>query len=133
MKKFKLFSFLLVIVFAQEAFTSKEGMLGLSSFQLESKGMDNSGSIVVKGRSDQTGKIESLAVSAFGKDFAIAKEVIDLLPNANGIQLTYEHGWENVGGKTVYVTFLSGFTTSERSRKILVVQEKNPPHLLKNP
>lgn len=105
------------------AFTSQEGILTISSFHVDSKGIGSSGPVAVQGTIDIAGEI-SLIVSAFGKTITIPKTVVEKIPKTfNGIQLSYEKGYESLGGRTIYIMFSTGFLSGQKTKTVLVVTE----------
>ena len=86
--------------------------------------MGASGPVLVKGRRDKAGNFETLVVKAFGKNIEIPKPLLARIPNgANGIQLSYEAGYKQLGGRTIYILFLTGFTSVIKEKMILSVNE----------
>lgn len=125
---------LVCLLFSVEGFTSKEGLLITSSFQIESNGIGSSGTVVVSGQRNQNGAFEKIVVKAFGKELAISKENLEKIPrNTNGLQMSYESGYEKLGGKTVYLIFLSGFTSGNKEKIILSVNEQGNSQIVKSP
>jgi len=103
---------LIPVLFAQPAYASKEGGLLLSRVVLDSPGMDESGPVHVEMKRSDSG-IETLHVSAFGKTETVPSELLQLIKEKkwlNGIQLSWEKGYREMGGKTVYVALTEGAT-----------------------
>ena len=117
-----LLCFLLFVCFSANA--SQEGGLRFSSFVTESDGIGTSGPIKVSGTQNIKG-IESLKVNAFGRLYELnAKQLKELQPfGANGLQLTYEHGYKELGGRTIYIILSTGFTSKTVRRKLVSVSE----------
>ena len=82
----------------------------LSEFHFKSEGVNDSGVVIVEGEKDAQGLFKKLSVKAFGKTFDISGEALKRFPikTPNGIQLSYEKGYKEPGGRTVYVNFLFG-------------------------
>lgn len=119
-----LFIAILAIV-TTAAVASQEGILPLSSFHLESCGIGSSGKVVVDGRQNEKAEILSLKVTAFGKDYVIPKEKLSGLAelHGNGIRISYEAGYPEVGGRTVYIQLQMGFTSHTRMQALITVSE----------
>jgi len=113
---------LLVPIVAQG---SQEGALALSSFTIQSAGIGDSGPVTISGTQDSN-MITALSVKAFGKEFNLTTKQLQELKGlrANGIQLSYEHGYKDLGGRTVYLQLSLGFTSERRSAKMVVVNER---------
>lgn len=104
-----------------------EKLLPLSEFRIKSNGIEDSGSIVVEGNKDANGFFTKLTVNAFGKTFdvsvgAFKKFPVKLKPQS-GIQLSYKKNPKQAGGKTVYISFLSGNGAETKNAFILLVSE----------
>jgi hypothetical protein len=109
---------------------SVETILPISTFRIESEGVNRSGKIVVEGNWDKNHRMVALKVTAFGKEYVVPKEKLAQfrgLP-ANGVRLSYEggRGLAN-GGRTVYVQFQAGWVGIRRGSTLqhgyIAVQE----------
>jgi len=111
---------------------SQEGILLLSEFTIFSQGIGSSGPVKVSGTQSPTG-ISYLKVGAFGREFVAPGATINELQGffANGILVSYEHGYTNVGGRTVYLSFFKGFTSGLTETRRLLVNESGEFKLLK--
>lgn len=116
---------LLFFVFAGVAHASKEGILALSSFRLESAGIGSSGKVVVEGQQDDESRIVSLKVEAFGNIFYVPKEKLAGLSElpSNGVRISYEHGYARLGGRTIYIELQMGFTSGVRKQARVTITE----------
>ena len=116
---------LLLLAFASVAQASQEGILPFSSFRLESVGIGSSGKVVVEGRQDEGSHLVSLKVEAFGKTFEVPKEKLAGLAEllSNGVRITYEAGYTELGGRTVYIELQMGFTSGTGKRAIVSITE----------
>ena len=125
MKAHNLAILLLGIAISSRA--SQEGTLPLSSFRLESNGIGSSGKIAVEGKQNDNAQIIALKVSAFGKDYVVPPEKLrplaDLHPN--GIRISYEAGWQGLGGRTIYIQFQVGFVSSTREKALITITEED--------
>lgn len=106
------------------ASASQEGVLAFGAFTINSFGIGESGPIVVSGRQGQRG-VESLEVKAFGKVFALNAEQLRMLQGGllNGLQLSYEGGYRELGGRTIYLWFSKGFTSGVAEAKLITIRE----------
>ena len=97
----------------------------MSSFHLESAGIGSSGKIVVAGEQNEKQQIVSLTIKAFGKDYIIPKEKLSGLAElpANGIRLSYEAGYPQLGGRTIYIQFQMGFTSKTTKMALVTLSE----------
>jgi hypothetical protein len=102
---------------------SQEGALVLGSFKVESPGIGSSGPVIVSGT--QGKGITSLRVEAFGKQFDLTPDQLKSLQrvSANGLQLSYEGGYEELGGRTIYLIFTTGFTRQVIQRTFVIITE----------
>ena len=101
------------------AVASKEGILPLSSFRLELDGIGQSGKIIVEGKGDTDGHLLSLKVTAFGKQYVVPRDrLAQFRVTANGVRISYEAGYRETGGRTVYVQFQMGFTSGTQQEAI---------------
>lgn len=111
-------------VFTGVGHTSKEGILIFDSFQVESKGIGSSGPVSVIAKKGKSRFFDSILIRAFGREFLVEEKILKKIPKtANGIQMTYEKGYEELGGKTLYLSFSKGFTSSQKQKKVLAVKE----------
>lgn len=125
---------IVILLTAQFASASQEGVLPFSEFSIRSEGIGESGSITVEGLKDASGNYKKLLVKAFGKTIEVSKELLEKVPiYQNGIQLSYERRYEILGGRTVYIMFSSGFTSGIRETFIIAVTENGKQSILKTP
>ena len=116
---------LLMLSISSWAWASQEGVLSLSSFQFSSAGIGNSGSVTISGEQNAQ-RFLSLTVSAFGRRVSLNQEQLAKLKSVlcNGVQMSYESGWKEVGGRTVYIVLSMGFTSGVESSQIVSVNER---------
>ena len=102
---------------------SQEGALVLEKFTIESPGIGSSGPVIVSGT--QGKGITSLRIEAFGKQFYLTPDQLMSLQrvSANGLQLSYEGGYEELGGRTIYLLFTTGFTRQAIQRTFVTIKE----------
>ena len=118
----KILVLLCALFFATLATASEEGVLVLGSFHIESPGIGASGPVAISGTQGPKG-LRSLTVEAFGKKYALnaaqLKELSGIL--INNVQLSYEAGYKELGGRTIYIQFAQGFTSGIVTRKLVVI------------
>jgi len=122
-----------VFLLTANASASQEGVLSFSEFEITSNGIGNSGVVIVKGNKDASGTFQNITVTAFGKVIQISTEILSQIPSKyqNGIQLTYEAGYVQVGGRTLYIQFQKGFTSGIDERTIISIQEDGSQRILR--
>ena len=123
---------ILLSFYLQGAMASQEGALPFSEFQIRSEGIGNSGPVVVNGIK-KDGKYSSITVSAFNKAFEIPQSVLVQIPSdfQNGIQISYIEGYRVLGGKTVYLKFMVGFTSGISEALVIAVSESGSIQVLR--
>jgi hypothetical protein len=105
---------------------SQEGALKWSSFSIDSEGIGSSGPVSISGKQDATG-ITAMTIKAFGRTYELGKEHLDKLKSIfmNGMQVSYEGGYKDLGGRTLYIQVSRGFFVSGiASRKFIIVNER---------
>ena len=114
------------MLFLSNAFASEEGVLSFSSFFIKSEGIGESGSVVLSGEKNEENEITSLSIEAFGKEYQIPEEDLKNIPKLsyNGIQLSYEHGYKELGGKTIYISFHVGFNSGITKKVLITLTEE---------
>jgi len=110
---------------------SKEGILVFSEFSISSQGFGSSGLVKVSGSQTPSGILQ-FKVSAFDREFVAPDYIIKELQDfpANGLMLSYAHGYTRVGGRTVYLSFFKGFTRGISQMKRFSVNEHGEFELL---
>jgi hypothetical protein len=114
----------LVVVGAVSWRPSEEGILPWSTFSITSEGIGASGPVTVSGSQDKDG-LTALTVKAFDREMKVTDEQLKQVRGfaANGMQLSYEEGYEQTGGRTVYVKLLRGFVSGVRDSRLLTVRD----------
>ena len=114
-----------LLTLAVSASASKEGILPFSSFRLESAGIGSSGKIVVEGQQDSHDQLLSLTIAAFGKSYTVPKEKLAEIRDlpSNGIRISYEHGYAELGGRTIYIQLQMGFTDFTKKVALITLKE----------
>jgi len=104
---------------------SKEGILAFSRFHLESDGIGSSGKILIDGKQDENGKIVELKIMAFGRNYVLPKGQLAGLAElpANGVRISYEAGYKELGGRTLYIQLQMGFTSFTKKEALITVTE----------
>ncbi|MDK9712677.1 MAG: hypothetical protein OEL86_01000 [Sulfuritalea sp.] len=112
---------------------SQEGALLVSEFAVSSPGIGSSGPVRVSGTQRSEG-IVSLRVQAFGREYVLPAALVAELQgfHANGLLFSYESGYKETGGRTVYLGFVRGFTTGVQASKHVSVSESGEFKLLKS-
>jgi hypothetical protein len=121
----------LVVIFASLALlsvvavASEEGVLRLGEFRIQSPGVKQSGPVVITGKQSDT-EIVALSVQVFGRTINLTKSQLLQLKGqyVNGLQLTYEAGYREVGGRTVYLILSSGFTSGIVTTQLIEINEQ---------
>lgn len=131
MKK-TIWALLFVLFMVNHSFAAKEGILPLSRFHIESVGIGDSGKIVVDGQQNERSQISHLTVHAFGKVYVVPQKNLDQLTEMtiNGIQLSYTHGYKELGGREIYIQFQKGFTSGSVAQATLIINENGEIRLL---
>lgn len=115
----------MAMVLQSVSFASEEGVLNLSDFTIKSVGIGNSGPVQITGVVDKERVVASLKIEAFGKEYSLSQDELTKVPKGfyNGIQLSYEEGYKQLGGKTVYIILQMGFVSGVRSRVLITFTE----------
>ena len=118
---------IIILLFVSFAMATEEKLLPLSEFKIQSNGIEDSGAIVVEGTKDANGFFTKLTVNAFGKTFDVSVEAFKKFPiklkPQSGIQLSYKKNPKQAGGRTVYISFLSGSGAETKNAFMLLASE----------
>jgi len=116
---------LLLFAGVDSVLASKEGILAFSRFHLESDGIGSSGKIIIDGQQNQSSQIVELKISAFGRSYIVPKEQLAGLAElpSNGIRISYEAGYKQLGGRTLYIQLQMGFTSFTKKQAVITVTE----------
>lgn len=119
-------SMLSLFLLAPTAFASQEGVLSLEKFRVESQGIGESGPVVVTGEKNKQGEFAFLKLEAFGKTYELTKEDLKQIPKLlyNGIQLSYEGGHYDLGGRTIYIMLQMGSAPGIQKKVLISITEK---------
>jgi hypothetical protein len=79
----------------------------------------------VEGKQNDKAQIVELKVRAFGKEYRVAPEQLKVLAGlgANGIRISYESGYEELGGRNVYIQLQLGFTSHTAETALITITE----------
>jgi hypothetical protein len=115
---------ILLISLSSPLFASKEGMLALATLQLESDGVGESGPVKITGSQTPAG-VTSLRVDAFDKTFELSPSQLKTLDGGlyNFIQLSYERGYKELGGRTIYIKLGIALTSGEDTAIFIAIHE----------
>ncbi|MBT9613155.1 MAG: hypothetical protein IV108_07815 [Burkholderiales bacterium] len=115
---------LIVLLTSLHAAASQEGAMVWSEFAISSPGIGSSGPIKISGTQNHDG-ISTLKVSAFGREHvATASQLQGLRKfSANGMLISYEAGYRELGGRTLYLTFVQGFLSGVQDKKVVTFNE----------
>lgn len=104
---------------------SREGILPLSGFRLESAGIGSSGKVIIEGKQNEKTEILSLKINAFGKEYVVPENTLAQLTGLrpNGVRISYEPGYTELGGRTIYIHFQVGFTSGTRGQALVTLTE----------
>lgn len=110
---------------ATRAYASQEGILAWSLFSIESPGIDGSGPVSILGKQATTGPA-AVTIKAFGRTYILGKNHLQKLKGVrmNGMLLSYERGYKDLGGRTLYIQVLRGFTSEIPVRRTIEVNER---------
>lgn len=124
MKKL-LFAFFVLILIQPIVHASEEGVLKLSDFTIKSNGIGNSGPVVITGSKNDQNEFTDLKINAFANEYKISDRDLAKIPpvSYNGIQLSYEEGYKELGGRTIYIIFQRGFTSGINKKVLLSLAE----------
>ena len=109
------------------AVASQEGILSLGTFQFSSHGVGQSGPVIVSG-ARKGEEVTAFCVQAFEQTKCLSKEQLVQASGSmvNGLQISYEAGYRETGGRTVYVVLSKGFVSGRNESKVVAVSEFGP-------
>lgn len=116
---------LMCLASSQFSNASQEGILTLSEFSVSSQGIGSSGPVKIEGKQTAEG-IVSLKVFAFDHEFVAPPNVIKELRgfSSNGLLVSYEQGYKELGGRIVYLSLSYGFSSGITATKQVAINEK---------
>lgn len=103
---------------------SQEGILAIGELHITSPGIGESGPVEVTATRGPNG-FSSLAIQAFGRTTKLTGVQLAALHGqfVNGVQLSYEAGYKELGGRTVYIVLSKGFTSGVQETQRISVTE----------
>jgi hypothetical protein len=107
-------------------FASQEGTLPWTAFTIQTSDQDNwTNGVTITGTQSTTG-VTSLKVTAFKRDFILTTAQIKQLRgfSANGLLVSFETGWKEFGGRTLYLTFQVGFGAGVQETLVIRLNEQ---------
>ncbi len=104
---------------------SQEGILPIGALHVTSPGIGESGPVEVTATRGSDG-FSSLAIQAFGRTIKLTAVQLAALHGqfVNGVQLSYEAGYKELGGRTVYIVLSKGFTSGTQETQRISVNEQ---------
>ena len=104
---------------------SQEGVLAIGELRITSPGIGESGPIEVTATRGPNG-FSALAIRAFGRTSTLTEAQLAALHGqfVNGVQLSYEAGYKELGGRTVYIVLSKGFTSGIQEAQRISVDER---------
>jgi hypothetical protein len=104
---------------------SQEGVLPFASFSIRSEGIGNSGPVEIAGSYGANG-LAMLVIKALGREFVLTSEQRQKLSglSVNSIQLSYEGGYPQFGGRTIYIVLGMGFVRGSVDSRIVTLNER---------
>lgn len=123
--------FLLLLAFAgalsvpMSTMASQEGVLAIGELRMTSPGIGDSGQVVITATRGPKG-FRALEVQAFGRVTRLTESQLAKLQGqfVNGVQLSYEAGYKELGGRTVYIVLSTGFTSGMQEAQTISVNEQ---------
>ena len=113
-----------LLIISMAAFASKEGALAFGHLHVDSKGIGESGPVVVDVIQGDRG-IQRFSVHAFDRSYELTESQLrELGPGMyNSIQVSYERGYKELGGRTIYIKISMAFTSAVERGKFIVITE----------
>lgn len=122
-----LFVIALVCVLSAPTSTSasQEGILAIGELRVASPGIGESGPIVVTATRGPKG-IAALSIQGFGRTTSLTETQLAKIQGqfVNGVQLSYEAGYKELGGRTVYIVLTKGFTSGTQETQQISINEQ---------
>jgi hypothetical protein len=116
-------------------YASQEGIIQANEISFHSNGIQNSGPIHVQMNSGKSGAITSFSIFAFGKPYSLTNAELSKIPKNlyNGLNVTYERGYLDLGGQTLYIVLSSRFSGATRFETIITFTETLPVQIVPKP
>lgn len=112
------------------AFASQEGAVPVAEFSIGWDGGED-GPITARGVRRPDGSLQRFTVTAFGRALEMPDAVMAELAKLrfNGVLLSAEPGYPDLGGRTAYLQFVVGFTSGTASSVVVAVNERGDVRL----
>ncbi len=111
----------ILLTLSTAASASQEGILTLDKLLVESAGIGESGAVKVIGSQTPSGVT---ALSIEGRSMRLTPQLMALDGGQyNSIQLSYEGGYKELGGRTIYIKLSKAFTSGQVASAFVVVTE----------
>jgi hypothetical protein len=122
-QSFLVLALLAPFLLASGAAASEEHVFEFRTFRFES--VDESGPVIVSGTQGEHG-ITALHITAFRKSFTLTPGQLKQLRGliVNGVQLSGEGGYTELGGRTLYLILSTSFTSGATNAKLVTVNER---------
>jgi hypothetical protein len=117
---------------AGAAVAAQEGASPSAVFSIAWEGRETVGPITARGSRGPDGSLQRLTVVAFGRTTEVPAEVMAELSKLrfNGVLLSSEPGYPELGGRTAYLQFVVGFTSGVINGVIVAVDEGGSVRIL---
>jgi len=134
MRNFAAFVIAFLLLMPLEVFSSQVALLPISKFEVATVGKGDSGAIRIFGTQSAQG-IDSLTVEAFGRRMNLSQKDLAQLKGlfSNGLILSYEHLFPELGGRTVYLLFVDGFDANSDASCTVEVSESGTVRTRRQP
>ena len=122
-------SFLVVafcgLLLGASASASEQEFLPLQTFRVESAEITGFGPVIISGTQTSQG-IQTFRIEAFGRSVTLQSSDLQKLRglSANGIQLSHEAGYPQLGGPTISILLSIGFTAGIPQGKIISLTKR---------
>ncbi len=110
------------------SFASKEVIVSANMLTFRSNGFGRTGPISIDVEASDSGSISMVKISAFGKTEKLNIQELQKIPksNYNGIYVTYESGYKEVGGHTLYIVLTTGLHDYKAFETMMIFTETLP-------
>lgn len=114
----------ILLTLSTAASASQESILTLDKLLVGSAGIGESGAVKVSGSQTPSG-VTALSIEAFGRSMQLTAAQLKALDGGqyNSIQLSYEDGYKELGGRTIYIKLSKAFTSGQVVSAFVVVTE----------
>ncbi len=111
---------------------SQEGALPIAEIAITWEGGEGWGPIMASGSRNPDGSLQRFAVMAFDRTIELPAPILAELSRIrfNGVLLSAETGYPELGGRTAYLHFVVGFTSGVVDSVIVAVDEGGNARIL---